>query len=86
MTANSNNFNHFVDFFLAPIYQKITGTSMPRVLVSCKDCIQLGSQIQLADWLFMEKYTILSFYNSTVEPCKIQMHVIERVFALEYVR
>ena len=43
MTANKKNYNHFVDFFLAPIYQKITGTTMPRFPVSCKDFIQLGS-------------------------------------------
>ena len=43
MTANNKNYNHFVDFFLAPIYQKIIGTTMPRLPVSCKDCIQLGS-------------------------------------------
>ncbi|WP_206093864.1 hypothetical protein, partial [Paludifilum halophilum] len=57
MTANNKNYSHFVDFFLAPIYEKIIGTTMPRLLVSCKDCIQLGSQIQLAEWFFMEEYT-----------------------------
>ena len=41
MTANNKNYNHFVDFFLAPIYQKIIDTTMPRLLMSCKDCIQL---------------------------------------------
>ena len=53
-TANNKNYNHLVDFFLAPIYQKITSTTMPRFIVSCKYCIQLGSQIQLANWFFME--------------------------------
>ena len=68
MIGNNNNYNHFVDIFLAPIYQKMIGTSMPRFLVSCKDCIQLGSQIQLVDCLFMEEYIVLRFYGSTVEP------------------
>ena len=58
---------------------------MPRFLVSCKDYIQLGSQIQLANWLTMEEYTILRFYGSAVEPYKLQMHVTERVFVLEHV-
>ena len=36
MTSNNNNYNHFLDFFLAPIYQKNMSTSMPRLSVSCK--------------------------------------------------
>ena len=59
---------------------------MPRLLVSCKDCIQLGSQIQLTDWFFMEEYTNLRLYGSMVEPYKLPVHVVEKVFALEYVR
>ena len=43
MTANNKNYNHFADFFLVPIYPKITDTTMPRLPVSCKDFIQLGS-------------------------------------------
>ena len=42
MITNNKNYNHFVEFFLAPIYQKIIGTAMPRFPMSCKDCIQLG--------------------------------------------
>ena len=34
----------------------------------------------------MEEYTILRFYGLVVEPCKLPMHIIERVFALEYIR
>ena len=86
MTGNNNNYNHFVDFFLTPIHQIIIGTLMPRLPMPCKDCIQLGSQIQLADWFFMEEYIVLRFYGLAVEPCKIPMHVTERVFSLEYVR
>ena len=33
MIANKN-YNHFVDFFLAPIYQKIIGTLTPRLPIS----------------------------------------------------
>ena len=40
----------------------------------------------MADWFFMEEYIVLRFYGSMVEPCKLPMHVIERVFALEYIR
>ena len=65
--ANNNNYNHFVDFFLAPIHQIIIGTLIPRLPMCCKDCIQLGSQIQLADWFFMEDYIVLMFYGSMVE-------------------
>ena len=85
MIGNNNNYNHFVDFFLAPTHQIIIGTLMPRLPMSCKDCIQLGSQIQLADWFFMEDYTMLRFYGLAVESCKLPTHVTERVFALEYV-
>ena len=49
ITGNNNHYNHFVNFFLAPIHHKIMGTSMPRLSVCCKDSIQLGSQIQLAN-------------------------------------
>ena len=59
---------------------------MPKFPMSCKDCIQLGSQIQLADWFFMEEYIVLRFNSLVVDPCKLSMHVIERVFALEYIR
>ena len=49
------------------------------------DFFLVGSQIQLGHWFFMEEYIVLRFYGSTVEPCKLPMHVIEMVFALEYV-
>ena len=49
MISNINNYNHFVDLFLAPIYQIITCTLIPRLPLSCKDCIQLGSKIQFVD-------------------------------------
>ena len=45
MTGSNNNYNHCVKLFLAPIYQKIMGTSMSIFPVCCKDYIQLGSQI-----------------------------------------
>ena len=82
MTANNNNYNHFVDFFLVPIYNKIMGTLIPRLFVSCKDCIQLGSQIQLVDWFFMEDYIVLRFYGFAVELHKLPMHAIEMVFLI----
>ena len=59
---------------------------MPRLLESCGNCTQLRSQIQLADWHFMEDYIVLGFYNLIVEPFKLPIHVTQRVFALEYVR
>lgn len=68
-----------------PFYHKITGTSMPRFSFSCKQLIQLGSQIQLVDWYFMEDLTILRFYGSTVEPYKLTIQVTERVFSLKYI-
>ena len=86
MTTNNINYKHFVDLFLAPIYQKIIGTIMSRFLMSYKYYIQLGSQIQLVVWFFMEEYIVLRFYSSMVKPYKIPMHVTKRIFALEYVR
>ena len=58
---------------------------MPKLPMSCKDCIHLGSQIQLADWFFMVDYTVLKFYGLAIELCKLPIQVTERVFALEYV-
>ena len=34
----------------------------------------------------MEDYTVLRFYGSAFEPCKLPIHVTKRVFALEYVQ
>lgn len=85
MHDNRKNYNHFVDFLLAPMYNEINNTPMPRLSVSCRDSIQLGTQIQLADWFFMEEYTVLRFYGSTVKPYILPIHVTERVFAMEYV-
>ncbi|GLJ04972.1 hypothetical protein SUGI_0007990 [Cryptomeria japonica] len=68
------------------MYNEITSTPMPRLLVSYRDCIQLGSQIELADWFFMEEFTVLRFYGSTVKPYRLPIHVTDMVFALEYVR
>ena len=62
------NYNHLIEFILAPLCHKIIGTSMPRLSVSCKRLIQLGSKIQLADWYFMEEYIVLRFYGLVVEP------------------
>ena len=68
LNGKKNHYNHLLNFFWAPIYQQITRNLMPRLLVCCKDCIQLGSQIQLVDWFFMEDYTVLRFYGSIIKP------------------
>ena len=86
MDNPQGNYNHFLDFFFAPLYNKITGTSMPRLHMTCKQFIYLRSQIQLVDWYFMEEYIVLRFYGSVVEPYKLPIHVTKRVFALEYVQ
>ena len=75
MSDRKRNYKDFVDFFLVPMYDIITHTSMPRFPKSCRNCVQLGSQIQLVDWYFMEDYTMLRFYGSMVEPFKIPIHV-----------
>lgn len=86
MIDNRRNNKNLVDFFLAPMYHKIIGTPMPRLHVTCRNFIQLGSEIQLAEWYLMEEYTMLRFYDSWVEPYKLPIHLTKRVFALEYVR
>lgn len=58
---------------------------MPRLSTSCRDCIQLGSTIQLADRYLMEEYNVLRFYGSELQPQKLPMHVTQSMFVVEYV-
>lgn len=76
----------FIDSFVYPVMNMLTGNTQPRVSQEIKRVLQLAKNSKVGDWYLYHNHTEIRVYGCQLAPYKLPKYLPMRIFSLEYFR
>lgn len=79
---NDFNYKTFVEMFVHPTMNLLSGTSKPRISEETRKIMQLTDQERIGDWYLYQNYIELKVYGCELAPYKLPKFLSMRIFSL----